>query len=398
MERTMERIKVLLVISDEQKRQEISSILGSVEYISVSGEVDSGEEAVSFLESNEVNVVLLEAAIAGDGYKISEKITAEDPELIVIIIEDILKEETLRKGIFSGAKDVLIYPVSPSKLVDSIYKCFQKEKQKEKMTKKAVGAKKTKHRGQIISVFSNKGGVGKTLFAANLAVSFAQNEKSKVALVDLDLEYGNCALNLNLIPHYTISDVINDIRNLDSELMESYMIPHRSGVKLLAPCAQAQLSEFIDSDHIAVILKVLRRSFDFVILDMPSRMSSKLEPAFQEADNLVILVDQNITSIQNVKALLNSLSSLNYQKNKIKVVVNKFDPKREIKIKDMEATLKHEVSVVIPYDYKLACTSVNRGVPAVTIDSRSKVAKSFENCGKILTGSSPTGGLFRKRA
>ena len=133
--------------------------------------------------------------------------------------------------------------------------------------------------GQVYTVFSTKGGVGKTFVSINLAASLAKNTEKRVVLVDLDLDFGNAALALNLYPKFTITDVIDDIRHMDSDLIESYLIPHASGIKVLPANLQPAMNDFINAEHIHVILESLRESFDYVVVDMPGRFVETIMPA-----------------------------------------------------------------------------------------------------------------------
>lgn len=383
----MERIKVLVVEDDPEKQSMIVDTLSNVEYIDVDGEAGSAEEALEIVESVNLNVILIGAYVPGDGYKLAEKISADYSWISIIIVEDELKEETMRKAIFAGAKDVLIYPFTPSKLVDSIYRSFQMEKKKQVIQRDKTPAIRQKSRqGQVLTVFSTKGGVGKTFVSSNLAVSLAQHTGEKVVLVDLDLDFGNAALALNIIPRYTITDVVNEIRNLDRDLMESYLIPHRSGIKVLAANAQPQMTEFVNAEHIELIIRVLQSAFDYVVIDMPARFYNPVDPAFQGADQLFLVTTQDVATIRNIKACLVTLNSLNYPKHKIKLLLNRAEARSDIKTKDVETTLNQNLYGILPADYKLVSSSLNKGIPVVLLYPRAKVSRSFQEMTRRILG------------
>ncbi len=385
----MDRIKVMIIEDDAEDRSTIVDYLSNVEYMKVVGDAESAEEGLELVEGSEPpDVILLSAMVPGDGYKLAEKIVSNYPWIAIIMLERELKEETMRKAIFAGAKDVLIIPFSPSKLVDAIYRSYQMVKKKSMLAreKPATVGRKRPRLGQVITVFSTKGGVGKTFVSANLAVSLAQNTDGKVALVDLDLDFGNAALALNVIPRYTISDVVNEIRNLDQELIESYLIAHRSGIKLLAANSQPQMAEFINAEHIEIIIKVLQSAYDYVVIDMPARFYDPVDPAFHEADLLFLVTTQDVATLRNLKASLAALNSLNYPKHKIKMLLNKAESRSEIKPKDVETTLNSEIYGILPADYKLASSSLNKGIPLVLLYPRAKVSRSFQELARRIIG------------
>jgi len=375
----VERIKVLVVEDDLEKRSTILDTLSNVDYISVVGELGSAEETLEEVESANPNVILIGSYLPADGYMLEEKISAEYPWISIIMIEDELREEIMRKAIFAGAKDVLIYPFTPSKLVDSIYRSYETERKKQLLQRdKTPEIREKSHQGQVITVFSTKGGVGKTFIATNLAVSLAQNKDKKVVLVDLDLDFGNAALSLNIIPRYTISDVINDIQNLDQDLMKGYLISHKSGIKLLAANDQPQMTDFINAEYIELIIKVLQSSFDYVIIDMPTRFYDPIVPAFQEADLLMLVITPEVAAIKNIKACMVSLNNLKYPRQKIRLLLNKVERRGDVKSKDVEKTLDQNLAGSLPAEHKPVSSSLNKGVPVVLLYPRAKVSRSLQ--------------------
>jgi len=383
----MDRINVLVVEEEAGGLDSILESLSNVEYIEVVGETGDGEEAMDLIGSAGPDVVLVGAHVPGEGYKLAEKIRSDYPGISVIMVERELKEETMRKAIFAGATDVIVYPFTPSKLVDAIYRSSQVAKRNQAIQReKSPGSRKKYRQGQLITVFSTKGGVGKTFVATNLAVSLAQNTEEKVALLDLDLDFGNAALALNVMPRYTISDVINELRNLDQDLLESYLIPHRSGIKLLAANAYPQMAEFINAEQIEIIIKVLQAAYDYVVVDMPARFYDPVDPAFQQADLLMLVTTQDVATLRNLKASLTALNSLNYPKHKIKMLLNRAETRGDIKPKDVETTLNSELYAVLPVDYKAVNSSLNKGIPVVLLYPRAKISRSFQQLARRIIG------------
>lgn len=381
----MDRIKVLILEITQEERNTLSEILNNVDYIVLAGEADSLDEAIDIIEDTVVDVVLLGSGIDEDGYKAAERLSIEYPEISIVMLESELREETMHKAIFAGAKDVLIKPYTPSKLVDTIYRVHQLMKKKVMIHKEnSVRTKRKAVSGQVFTIFSTKGGVGKTFLSINLAVSLAKQTGKRVVLVDLDLDLGNAALALNILPKFTISDIVDDIRNIDADLIESYLIPHESGIKVLPANATPQISEFINSDHIDIILRTLQSSFDYVVVDMPGRFHDALNPAFAIADKLFMVTTPEVSTVRNIKASLMTLNELNYPKSKIRIILNRLDSKGEIKAKDVEATLGQNVYSTIAADYRDVISSLNQGIPIVIKNPRDTVTKGINSLAKKL--------------
>ncbi|MDV3429333.1 MAG: AAA family ATPase [Bacillota bacterium] len=381
----MDNIKIIIAEVMQEQRNNIINILSNVEYIKIVGEADSTEEIFRKLEEKEADVILIGANASGDGYKVSEKVNAEYPEAAVIIIEEEFKEEIIHKALFSGAKDVLVSPFTPAKLVDTIYRAHELLKKKLVIHREStVKLKKQSHLGEVITMFSTKGGVGKTFLATNLAVALQKQSGKRVVLVDLDLDFGNDALALNIVPKFTISDVVDDIKNIDQDLIESYLIPHESGIMILPSNGKPQISEFINADHIEIILRTLQKSFDYIIIDMPARFYEPVNPAFVVADKLFLVTTPEVSTIKNIKTALITLNDLNYPKSKIRIILNRADSKGLIKAKDVETTLNENIYGVINFDYKTAITCLNEGIPVALKNVKSGMGKEFMDLAKNI--------------
>ena len=382
----MEMIKVLVAGVEPDVKESISDALANVEYISFSDAAETLEQALEMLDHRHYDAVIVGANISGNGYTLAEKIAEQFSGVAVIIVERELKEETMRAALFSGAKDVLLYPFTPSKLVNSVYHSCQAEKKKQGFEKGITFAYRNRGLGQLITVFGTKGGIGKTFVATNLAVSLAENKQNSVALVDLDLDFGNAALTLNIIPRFTISDVVNEISILDQDLMESYLIPHSSGVRLLAATAEPQTTEFITSEQISLILKILKNIFDYVVVDMPARFYEPVDPALQEADMLLLIATPEVVTLRNIRSCLNTLAQFKYPAAKIKLLLNKVDSRDDIKPRDVEATLNNKIYASLQADYRQVSSSMNQGIPIVTLYPRSKISRGFLDLANFISG------------
>ena len=173
--------------------------------------------------------------------------------------------------------------------------------------------------------------------------------------------------------------------------MESYLIPHQSGIKILAANTQPQMAEFINAEHIELIIKVLQELFDYIVLDMPSRLQDPVAPALHEAEMLLLLVTQDVATIRNIKACLVSLHALNYPRHKIKLVLNKTESRSDIRVKDIEATLNQGLFGILPAEHKIASSSLNKGTPVVQLHPRAKISRSFRHLARQIAGAGENG-------
>lgn len=375
----MEKIKLIVVSGNAGERDSAVDILARVDYVEVVGDGKTGLEALGFLEEFAVDLVLLGAATDGDGYTLARELLRRKPGVAVIMMEQELTEETVRKAVTAGARDVVLAPLDPSRLVQAIYLGAQdQETAAGEHDLELPGKGRVRARGRIITFFCTKGGVGKTFTAVNTAVALARGTGKKVALVDLDLDFGNAALAFNTISRRSLLELAEELSLLDTGMVESYLVAHPSGVKVLPAGTMPQATERISSEQVDTILRTLAATYDYVIVDMPPRITGPLDPAIREVDLLFLVTTPEVSTIRNVKLIMKMLAAAGYPRAKIRLLLNREDPRSGIRAGDVEATLKERLFAIIPADYKRAPASMNRGEPLVLLYPRSRAARDFK--------------------
>lgn len=393
----MEFIKVFILGITGEERVYIEDVLSNIEYIRILEAAESTGEALKKLEETLIDVILIDSALAGDGYRVAERVHQEYPNIAIIMVEKEFDEDIIYKSLSAGAQDALLYPFTEAKLVETIYRAHELIKRRPITTKEKSPSLKTKNTlGKVLTVFSTKGGVGKTFVSVNLAVALQRETAKRVALLDLDIDFGNVSLALNIAPKFTLTNVVDDIGNIDADLMESYLLPHESGIVILPANARPQMTEFINANHVEKIINTLKNSFDYIVVDMPARFYEPVNQALVSADMLLMITTPEISAIRNVKSALISLDELNYPLGKIKVILNKADNKGLIKEKDVEATLQQEVFASISLDYKLATASLNQGVPVIDKGKPKGVAKEYLQLAKKIAQESSSSTEIKK--
>ena len=191
--------------------------------------------------------------------------------------------------------------------------------------------------GKVVTVFSSKGGCGKTFLSTNLAVALSQGG-AEVALVDLDLHFGDVAIMLHLFPVHTIYDATQN-PGLDALTLKSFLTRHDSGIWTLVAPTEPTVADTINPGAIGTILKLLRSAFDYVVIDTPPAFSEPVLAAFDESDWLVMLATLDVPSIKNLRLTLQTMELLHFPKNRIRVVVNRADSKVGLRLPDVEKLL-----------------------------------------------------------
>jgi pilus assembly protein CpaE len=237
--------------------------------------------------------------------------------------------------------------------------------------------------GRVVTVFSAKGGCGKTTVATNLATSLAAGGSARVCIVDLDLAFGDVAIALQLVPARTITDASAMVGTMDEQGVRSLITPHSPGLDtLLAPIEPGQ-AERIDVKIVGELVRVLRRMYDFVVIDTPPAFSEHVLAAFDASDCYVLLATLDIPALKNLRLTLEMLDLLGYPSANWLVVLNRSDSKVGLGIDEVERTLKVPIVAQIPSS-RAVSASINRGVPLVLDEPGHPVSQAVRQLAGIV--------------
>jgi pilus assembly protein CpaE len=229
--------------------------------------------------------------------------------------------------------------------------------------------------GKLLTVFSAKGGCGKTTFATNVAAVLAQAGQ-KVCLVDLDLAFGDVAIAMQLKPTRTIADTVPIAHSLDREALASLLTSYGPGLDVLIAPVRPDVKEVVPAPLVGKILDLLRSEYDWVVVDTPPAFDDQVLHAFDRSDHLALLATLDVPALKNLKLTLETLALLNYPKDRWKVVINRADSKVGLSIGDVEKALGTHISGQVPSSRDVPA-SINRGVPIVEEDARNPVSQSL---------------------
>ncbi|HID61290.1 MAG TPA: hypothetical protein EYP49_00875 [Anaerolineae bacterium] len=253
------------------------------------------------------------------------------------------------------ADDYLVKPVVPAEL-----------ELKVKVLLSRAKAARTVSEAKVISVFSLRGGVGVTSLAVNLAVSLAQMWQVEVPLIDLALESGHGALMFDLKPKYTLAELAQRTEeSVIEELLDGYLVRHESGVRLLAAPPSPAQADLITPPFLHTVLPMLKRKFEYIVLDTASSFSELTLAALDLSDLIIVVLSPDLASLKVSAATMDVFQALDYPKERLAVVINWTFPREGLPQKNIEAALGLPINAVIPYERTLFVEAINSGVPAV---------------------------------
>ncbi|CAN5778308.1 AAA family ATPase [soil metagenome] len=308
----------------------------------------------------------------------AENLLARRPDVGAILIAEDLSTELFQRAIRSGVRDVLGAPVDTGQLNEAVRRIDQSLAAGRPRSTASIGDDDSGSRGTVITVFSTKGGAGKSMLATNLGVLLAQRSDRPVALVDADLQFGDVAVMLKLAPQHTIVDAVGSYDRLDAGFLEGLLATHGpSGLKVLPAPLEPAFADQIGTDQVSHIISLLRSFCSHVVVDTPAYFNEVVLGLIEDSDEVLLVAGMDIPNIKNVKIGLQTLRLLNTPMEKIHLVLNRANSKVKLEVSEVERTLQVKADALIPSDIVVP-QSVNKGTPVVLDAPRAAVSKSLE--------------------
>jgi pilus assembly protein CpaE len=379
-----EKIRVMIVDDVSETRENVRKLLQFESDVEVVGVARTGKEAIQISQDLHPDVVLMDINMPDmDGISATEAIRAKQPAVQVVILSVQGDQNYMRRAMLAGARDFLTKPPMGDELISAIRRAgamAQTERSKSVQIPVApisgnVGAVMGYGgpKGKIVTIYSPKGGTGCTTLAVNLALTL-NNEDTRVALVDGNLQFGDVAVFINEQGKNTIIDLAPRAEELDPEIVEEVMLKHAtSGLHVLAAPSRPEYAEKVSSGQFAKVLEYLRQMYAYVVVDTASLLTDVTLAAIDVSDLIVLVTTQDIPSIKNCRLFLDLLQTLGIERDRVLFVMNRYDKRINITPDRVTENLKQEVVSVVPFDEQTATKAVNKGIPFV-LDSKSQPA------------------------
>lgn len=230
--------------------------------------------------------------------------------------------------------------------------------------------------GRIITVFSPKGGTGKTVIATNMAVVFAEKVKGRVLLVDLDLQFGDAAIMLGIRPTKTLHELVTAPGELDPEKLAGFTIAHSAGFDVLAAPVRPDEAELVTEHKVSQLFSVARRVYDTIVVDTSPFFYGPMLATLDSTDDLLLVSVPEVPTLKNAFLTLRTLELLSFPSERIRVTVNRKNLKAGLSRKDIEETLDHKVQYELPDDIAVQ-RGLNMGNATVVVERNSDFSRSL---------------------
>ena len=349
----------ILVVDDDPNVQRLLQYTLKQEGYEVVIAAD-GAEGFRLWGAEAPDLILLDVMLPKlDGYQVATKIRTEEGttgHVPIIMLTAEREVEQKVRGLRAGADDYLIKPFHPAELLARIKSLLARFAPQETL----VGRPPL---GRVLALYGAKGGVGTTTIAINAAIALHRELGRKVALVDGNLQFGDHRVFLDLgLDKKSIVDLVS-APNIDSDLVRQVMVKHDSGVDLLLAPPSPETAELVSHDQMIVILDVLRKLYDYVVIDIDKRLDDINLGVLEAADTMFVVMTADLSCLKNVRLVLETIGHLGYEADKVQLVLNRSNAFTGINVKNAEGALKRTIDHQIVNEYRGAISSLNSGAP-----------------------------------
>lgn len=370
-------VKIAVISANKQHLEDILHILQEEEHPHSVSLFEGGKEQLGAVADQKLpDLIVMESA--GDGREAIaalESISQRYQGMSFIMLCEQVSAENLIQAMRIGVRDVLPAPVSPEALKEAVGRIEQTR----------LRAEQPRHKGKVLAFIACKGGSGATFLATNLGYVLAAEHDKRVALIDLNLQFGDASLFISdRVPVTTLADVAHEILRLDASFLASSLLQVLPNFGVLAAPENPAGAADVLPAHVEVLLRLAAAEYDYVILDVGRNLDAVSVKALDHADVIFPVLQMTLPFIRDAKHLISTLQSLDYGMDKIHLIVNRYETGGEIQLGDVERTLGMKVFLTFPNSYEAVSASVNQGVPILKMAKRDAVAKTLLKLGHDL--------------
>lgn len=365
-----EKISTIILSGQERLKEVLKLYLNERDDFELQEDCSDLSEIYNTLSSlpKSLLIIDLDASTQKKYYDFILKVAEDCPNCRVAAVYENPTIDALVKIMRSGAKEVLSSPVIKGEFFEVLNRI--KEQLNDDYQKV--------NRCRMVTVFSNKGGIGKTSIATNLALELAKTTKENVALIDLNFQLGDITTFMDLKPSFNISYMLKNLDKLNKDFLLNTLEKYKNtSLYVLADPPYFKQAEDISPKQVAKLFEILKETFSYIVVDTDNTFDGKTITALDNSDMLFLVTIVNFPALRNCQRCLDLFEKLGYEDDKIKIVINRYMENDEIKAEDVEKLLAKEIYWKIPNNYFSLMAAINKGVPVSELNPASNVSQSY---------------------
>lgn len=366
-----------VILSDEFSTSEVIKLFaGEFDNLEVCQENDYSEAYKKIANYQGKSILLADlSTYKQQKLELILKVTKECKSCKVLALSDNPSVDLIIEIMRAGAKEFVPIPIIKSEFFESVNKLLSEFNE----TKKTNNCK-------IISVFSNKGGIGKTSLATNLALELSKITKENIALIDLNFQMGDITTFLDLKPSFNISYMLENLDKINETFLLSTLERYKkTSLYVLADPPYFKQADNIQPRQITKLFKTLKETFSYIIVDAESSFEGKNIAALDNSDLVLLVSVANLPALRNTQRCLELFEKLGYDKEKVKIIINRYMENDEIKEADIEKVLSKKIYWKIPNNYFAIMTAINKGIPVSEINDSTNIARSYKDLAQYIS-------------
>jgi pilus assembly protein CpaE len=388
-------IQALVAVDDEVDRGLIDAVLAGESNVTVLDYIEVGGSTASSYGAGDVLIV-------GCGDYTSEirdyitEATRQHPSRPIVLVCPASGNGYLRDAFNTGVEDVVVIPHDTGvEAEQELTRQLVFALEKAVIRKRGGELERPIGEGALIAVLGLKGGCGKTLTAINLGVSLAEAGHG-VALVDLDLQFGDLALAMGLPPDRTIYDLVRSGGSLDTEKLRDFLVEHQSGARALLAPLRPDHAAVVNAPFVRELLRLLREMHEYVVVDTPPNFTPEVIASVDMSTDVLLVAMRDTLSLKNTKLGLETLERMEYDRRKVRIVLNRANTKVGIDRQDILGILGRDVDVLVP-SHRDVTRSINQGVP-IALERGVPAGRAFRELAKLYIHDRQAAGTVNRRA
>ena len=350
-------------------RQLAEEIQPAVDVVKTMRDLRAAYSAIREIQPGAVFVDLTEKN--AQGLELVQRLSRHLPDCAIFILAREKDPDLILQGLRAGVADYLVYPSENGDALHAV--------------KRALGnaAGRT---GEIIALFSLKGGQGVTSLSLNLVDHLSHVTGEKVLLADLNLYRGDVGICLNMPSTYTGFDLVKDLERMDHNLLFSSLAHHPNGFYVLPAPEEISDADQVSGEDVRRMLALVQRHMDYTVVDLPHDLSDRSLAVLDTADTILVIAQQTLPVIKSVQRTLDLFQELSYGEDKVRIILNRQVRKSEFTTGDLASILKQPVYATVANDYPALMQAVNKGKTLRIAREKSGINKDFRRLAGLLTG------------